>query len=66
METDDEGNVFKADCVIPTTQNNGNIHADLRAITEQAIREGKNDRETEKLCEMVVRSCDPCISCSVL
>jgi sulfhydrogenase subunit alpha len=65
IETNAAGKVVKADCVIPTTQNNGNIHADLWAITEQAIREGKNDRETEKLCEMVVRSYDPCISCSV-
>jgi sulfhydrogenase subunit alpha len=65
LETDAAGKVVKADCVIPTTQNNGNIHADLRAITEQAIREGKSDLETEKLGEMVVRSYDPCISCSV-
>jgi coenzyme F420-reducing hydrogenase alpha subunit len=65
METDAAGKVVKADCIIPTTQNNGNIHLDLHAITKQALREGKNDREIEKLCVMLVRSYDPCISCSV-
>jgi len=65
METDAEGKVIHADCVIPTTQNNANIHYDLQAIAKQALKEGKNDREIEKLCEMMVRSYDPCISCSV-
>ncbi len=65
METDAAGKVVKADCVIPTTQNNGNIHLDLRALARQALEEGKDDREIEKLCEMMVRSYDPCISCSV-
>ena len=65
IETDAAGHVVKADCVIPTTQNNGNIHSDLRALALQTLEEGKDDRETEKLCEMMVRSYDPCISCSV-
>jgi sulfhydrogenase subunit alpha len=65
IEVDDAGKVVKANCIIPTTQNNANIHLDLRAIAEQALREGKSDGEIRKLCEMVVRSYDPCISCSV-
>ena len=65
LETSDEGKVVRADCIIPTTQNNANIEYDLGAIAEQALQEGKNDREIEKLCEMAVRSYDPCISCSV-
>jgi coenzyme F420-reducing hydrogenase alpha subunit len=65
METDDEGKVTKADCIIPTTQNNANIHYDLHALAEQALAEGKSEQETEKLCVMLVRSYDPCISCSV-
>ncbi|NTU57388.1 MAG: Ni/Fe hydrogenase subunit alpha [Chlorobiaceae bacterium] len=65
METDDEGKVIKADCIIPTTQNNANIHYDLHALAEQALAEGKSEQETEKLCVMLVRSYDPCISCSV-
>ena len=65
METDSQGKVVKADCIIPTTQNNANIHYDLGALAEQALREGKNDQEIERLATMLVRSYDPCISCSV-
>ncbi|NTV02827.1 MAG: Ni/Fe hydrogenase subunit alpha [Chlorobiaceae bacterium] len=65
LETDDEGKVVKADCIIPTTQNNANIHYDLHALAEQALAEGRNEAETEKLCVILVRSYDPCISCSV-
>jgi len=65
LETNAEGKVVRGDCIIPTTQNNANIHYDLHAIAEQALKEGKNDKEIKKLCEMVVRSYDPCISCSV-
>ena len=65
METSDEGKVVRADCIIPTTQNNANIHYDLSSIAAQALHEGKNDKEIEKLCAMMVRSYDPCISCSV-
>ena len=65
IETDEEGKVTKADCIIPTTQNNANIHYDLHALAEQALAEGKSEQETEKLCVMLVRSYDPCISCSV-
>jgi sulfhydrogenase subunit alpha len=65
METDDDGKVVKAECIIPTTQNNANIHYDLKALAAEAVKEGKTDRETEKLCVVLVRSYDPCISCSV-
>ncbi|NTU53209.1 MAG: Ni/Fe hydrogenase subunit alpha [Chlorobiaceae bacterium] len=65
METDEKGKVVKGDCIIPTTQNNANIHHDLHALVEQALSEGKSEKETEKLCVMLVRSYDPCISCSV-
>jgi coenzyme F420-reducing hydrogenase alpha subunit len=65
METDEKGKVVRADCIIPTTQNNANIHYDLHALVSQTLEEGKSERETEKLCVMLVRSYDPCISCSV-
>lgn len=65
FELDDRGHVVKADCIIPTTQNNANIHLDLHALAEKALKEGKDDRSIEKLCTMLVRSYDPCISCSV-
>ncbi len=65
MEVDRNGKVLKGDCIIPTTQNNANIHHDLAALARLALAEGKNDEEIRQLCEMVVRAYDPCISCSV-
>ena len=61
----EKGQIEKANCIIPTTQNNANIHYDLAALVEQAVDDGKQDTEVKKLCEMLVRSYDPCISCSV-
>lgn len=65
MQVDDAGRVAKADCIIPTTQNNANIHHDLAALAKHALSEGKNDTAIRQLCETLVRSYDPCISCSV-
>ncbi|RNA65449.1 Ni/Fe hydrogenase subunit alpha [Prosthecochloris sp. ZM_2] len=65
MEVDRHGTVCRGDCIIPTTQNNANIHHDLAALARQAADEGKDDQEIRQLCEMLVRAYDPCISCSV-
>lgn len=62
---DDKGTVTKANCIIPTTQNNANIHYDLAELVRQQVKLGKTDDEVTKLCEMLVRAYDPCISCSV-
>lgn len=64
-EYDDDGRIVRANCVIPTTQNNANIHYDLGALVEQFAVEGMTDERIELLCSMLVRSYDPCISCSV-
>ena len=64
-EYDDEGRVVSADCVIPTTQNNANIHHDMAALVEANLTDGMTDERMELLCAMLVRSYDPCISCSV-
>jgi coenzyme F420-reducing hydrogenase alpha subunit len=64
-EYDENGRVVRANCVIPTTQNNANIHHDLRALVQQFAVEGTTDEQLEMLCCMLVRSYDPCISCSV-
>jgi len=62
----DDGRVVEADCVIPTTQNNKNIHDDIQALVRQfAPRNGMTDETLELLCSMLVRAYDPCISCSV-
>jgi coenzyme F420-reducing hydrogenase alpha subunit len=61
-----EGFIERADCVIPTTQNNLNIHLDLKALVQQLAGEaGMTDARLELLCCMLVRAYDPCISCSV-
>jgi coenzyme F420-reducing hydrogenase alpha subunit len=62
---DGEGRIAKANCIIPTTQNNKNIHDDLGALAAHFGKEGMTDQKLTLLCEMLVRSYDPCISCSV-
>ena len=64
-EYDDDGRIVRANCVIPTTQNNANIHHDLASLVEQCRRTEITDQELELLCSMLVRAYDPCISCSV-
>ena len=64
-EFEKNGRIVKADCVIPTSQNNANIHYDLRELADQLAATGKKDHEIEKLASMLVRAYDPCISCSV-
>lgn len=61
----DDGRIKEADCVIPTTQNNANIHLDMGALAAQFATVGMTDERLELLCSMLVRSYDPCISCSV-
>jgi coenzyme F420-reducing hydrogenase alpha subunit len=62
---DNKGRIIKANCIIPTTQNNANIHFDLPELVKYALKKRKKDKEIELLCEMLVRAYDPCISCSV-
>lgn len=62
---DDAGRISKADCVIPTTQNNANIHHDIEALAREQAARGTSDADLERLASMLVRAYDPCISCSV-
>jgi coenzyme F420-reducing hydrogenase alpha subunit len=64
-EFDNEGRITHCDCVIPTSQNHANIQHDLKKLAEQYASQGKQDRDIELLAQMLVRSYDPCISCSV-
>lgn len=64
-EYGDDGRIVRANCVIPTTQNHANIHHDIEALAEQYSHRETSDQEIEKLCSMLVRAYDPCISCSV-
>lgn len=60
-----EGRIVRANCVVPTTQNNANIHRDLSSLVTQLAKNGISDDALELKCSMLVRSYDPCISCSV-
>ncbi len=62
---EDDGRIAHADAVVPTTQNNGHIHRDLPELVTEAVERGAADEEIERLCCMLVRSYDPCVSCSV-
>ena len=58
----EEGVCTKANCIIPTNQNHGNIELDLKALLPQILNKSK--KEIELNLEMLVRAYDPCISCS--
>jgi sulfhydrogenase subunit alpha len=58
----DKGVCTKANCVIPTNQNHGNISLDMKALVPQIVN--KPQIEIELALEMLVRAYDPCISCS--
>ncbi len=60
---DEEGRCTKANCIIPTNQNHGNIQHDMEKLVPEMIGE-KSEDEMELTLEMLVRAYDPCISCS--
>jgi coenzyme F420-reducing hydrogenase alpha subunit len=62
---DANGRIEKANCVVPTTQNNANIHLDIKSFVEQFAGKGMTDEKLELLSSMLVRSYDPCLSCAV-
>jgi coenzyme F420-reducing hydrogenase alpha subunit len=64
---DNNGRITSCDCVIPTSQNNANIHYDIQELALRYTKDhpGISDLDLEKLASMLVRAYDPCISCSV-
>ena len=52
----------KANCIIPTNQNHGNIQLDMKALVPKIME--RTPKEIELTLEMLVRAYDPCISCS--
>lgn len=58
----DEGNIERANCVIPTGQNLNNIENDFRALIPQVLH--LPQEKITLMLEMMVRAYDPCISCS--
>jgi len=59
---DDQGKCLKANLCIPTNQNHANIQKDFEAFVPQIL--DRPPDEIRLLLEMLVRSYDPCISCS--
>ncbi len=59
---DEDGKVVLAKIVPPTSQNQAQIEADLRAWVPQAMSD--NEAATSRQFENLVRCYDPCISCS--
>jgi sulfhydrogenase subunit alpha len=59
---DNKGSCVAADICIPTNQNHANIQKDFEKLVPEIIDEGQ-DAVRQKM-EMLVRSYDPCISCS--
>ena len=59
---DDQGRITFAKIVPPTSQNQGQIESDLWAILPGVL--SQDDQLTALECEKLIRSYDPCISCS--
>ncbi len=62
---DKTGKCVKANCVIPTNLNSGNMEDDLKALVAQMVDAGKSPEDIKFVLEMLVRAYDPCFSCSV-
>jgi coenzyme F420-reducing hydrogenase alpha subunit len=58
----DDGLVAEAKIVPPTSQNQGQIENDLRALVPRVV--GFEDAVATQKCEHLIRNYDPCISCS--
>jgi len=61
-EVDDQGKVTAANIVPPTSQNQRQMEDDLRVYLPHIL--SPDDAETALACERLIRSYDPCISCS--
>ena len=58
----EDGTILEAKIVPPTSQNLRHMEEDLRSFVPGVL--DRPDEELTRLCEMVVRNYDPCISCA--
>jgi coenzyme F420-reducing hydrogenase alpha subunit len=58
----EDGRILEAKIVPPTSQNLRHMEEDLREFLPGVL--DRSDEELTRLCEMVVRNYDPCISCA--
>lgn len=61
-EVDADGRIRTARIVPPTSQNQAQIEAELRELAPSLLERDRS--EATRLCEMLIRSYDPCISCA--
>jgi coenzyme F420-reducing hydrogenase alpha subunit len=61
-ETDENGIILHANCVIPSNQNHGNIEYDMMKLIPELL--DRSQEEIRLAVEMLIRAYDPCISCS--
>jgi sulfhydrogenase subunit alpha len=62
---DNRGQIVKANCIIPTTQNTQCIDDDMKELVPWMLSKGMSKDQMTLTLEMLVRAYDPCISCSV-
>jgi coenzyme F420-reducing hydrogenase alpha subunit len=63
-EVDGNGKIARARIIAPTSQNQGQIEADLRRQIQRQLSAGLPRDELALHAERLVRSYDPCISCA--
>jgi sulfhydrogenase subunit alpha len=63
-EIDDAGRVVSARIIPPTSQNQRRVEADLRALLHERLPTPMPREALGVACEQLVRTYDPCISCS--
>lgn len=61
---DEDGLCVRANCIIPTNQNHGNIQVDFEELVPQLLEAGASEDEMALKLSMLVRAYDPCVSCS--
>jgi len=61
-EVDEQGQIATAVIIPPTSQNQGQIEADLRALIPSIL--SLSDAQATRACENLIRNYDPCISCA--
>ncbi|MEO0108151.1 MAG: Ni/Fe hydrogenase subunit alpha [candidate division WOR-3 bacterium] len=59
-----KGRVTGANMIIPTTQNFSAMERHVRVAAENLLRANDSKHDTKLILEMILRSYDPCVSCS--
>jgi sulfhydrogenase subunit alpha len=63
-KTDNHGKITYANVVTPTAQFLRNMQDDVKAFTEQLLKDKATEAEIKRGVEMLIRSYDPCFSCA--